>query len=88
MDGVLRPDTHIRLMQTGFHNEVGELGVVSPEPRQIDALGPGEVGYVMAAIREVAQAKVGDTVTDHERPATEPLPGYQSSLVATPTTTT
>ncbi len=77
VDGVLRPDQHIRLMVTGFHNEVDELGVISPEPRQIDALGPGEVGYLMAAIREVAQAKVGDTVTDYAKPATEPLPGYR-----------
>ncbi|CAN5195753.1 translation elongation factor 4 [soil metagenome] len=77
VDGVLRPDTHVRLMATGFHNTVDELGVVSPEPRPVDALGPGEVGYLTAAIKEVAQAKVGDTVTDHARPAAGPLPGYR-----------
>ncbi len=77
VDGVLRPDTHVRLMATGFHNNVDELGVVSPEPRPVDALGPGEVGYLTAAIKEVAQAKVGDTVTDHTRPAAGPLPGYR-----------
>ncbi|MDP8978044.1 MAG: translation elongation factor 4 [Actinomycetota bacterium] len=77
VDGVLRADTHARLMATGFHNQVDELGVVSPEPRPVDALGPGEVGYLTAAIKEVAQAKVGDTVTDHARPAAGPLPGYR-----------
>jgi GTP-binding protein LepA len=77
VDGVFRPDAPIRMMATGFHNQVDELGVVSPEPIPVDALGPGEVGYVMAAIREVAQAKVGDTVTSHARPAPEPLPGYR-----------
>jgi GTP-binding protein LepA len=77
VDGVLRPDAHIRLMATGFHNEIDELGVISPEPQPVDALGPGEVGYFTAAIKEVGQAKVGDTVTDHARPAPEPLPGYR-----------
>ena len=77
IDGVLRPDEHIRLMATGFHNEIDELGVVSPEPIPIDALGPGEVGYLTAAIKEVGLAKVGDTVTDHAKPAPEPLPGYR-----------
>jgi len=77
VDGVLRPDMEIRLMATGFHNEIDELGVISPEPTPIDELGPGEVGYLTAAIKEVGQAKVGDTVTDHARPAPEPLPGYR-----------
>ncbi len=77
VDGMLRPDTHIRLMATGFHNGIDELGVISPEPRPIDALGPGEVGYFTAAIKAVELAKVGDTVTDHARPAPEPLPGYR-----------
>jgi len=77
IDGVLRPDDHIRLMATGFHNEIDELGVISPEPQPIEALGPGEVGFLTAAIKEVALAKVGDTVTDHAHPAGEMLPGYR-----------
>ena len=77
IDGVLRPDQHIRLMATGFHNEIDELGVISPEPQPIDALGPGEVGYLTAAIKEVGLAKVGDTVTDYARPAPQPLHGYR-----------
>jgi GTP-binding protein LepA len=77
VDGMLRPDMDVRLMATGFHNEIDELGVISPEPKPVDALGPGEVGYLTAAIKEVDQARVGDTVTDHVRPAPEPLPGYR-----------
>ncbi|MGH3666038.1 MAG: translation elongation factor 4, partial [Egibacteraceae bacterium] len=77
VDGVFRPDDHIRLLATGFHHEIDELGVISPEPRPVDALGPGEVGYLTAAIKEVALAKVGDTVTDHVHPAPVPLPGYR-----------
>ena len=77
IDGVFRPGMDIRLMVTGFSNDVDELAVISPEPVPIDALGPGEVGYFTAAIKEVGLAKVGDTVTDAARPAAEPLPGYR-----------
>jgi GTP-binding protein LepA len=77
VDGVLRPDMDIRLMATGFHNEIDELGVISPEPKPVTELGPGEVGYLTAAIKDVDLARVGDTVTDHGRPAPEPLPGYR-----------
>jgi GTP-binding protein LepA len=77
VDGVLRPDMDVRLMATGFHNEIDELAVISPEPKPIDALGPGEVGYFTAAIKEVDEARVGDTVTDHANPSPDPLPGYR-----------
>ena len=77
VDGVFRPGMDIRLMATGFHNDIDELAIISPEPKPIEALGPGEVGYFTAAIKEVGLAKVGDTVTDHANPAPEPLPGYR-----------
>jgi GTP-binding protein LepA len=77
VDGVLKPNMDVRLMATGFHNEIDELAVISPEPKPIDALGPGEVGYFTAAIKEVDEARVGDTVTDHANPAPDPLPGYR-----------
>ena len=77
VDGVFRPGMDVRLMATGFHNEIDELAIISPEPKPIDALGPGEVGYFTAAIKEVDHARVGDTVTDHANPAPEPLPGYR-----------
>src|SRR5690606_17854075 len=77
VDRELRPGQEIRLMATGFHNEIDELAVISTEPKPIDRLGPGEVGYFTAAIKEVDQARVGDTVTLHDRPTPQPLPGYR-----------
>ncbi|MEX0658136.1 MAG: translation elongation factor 4 [Egibacteraceae bacterium] len=77
VDGWLRPGMHMRMMATGYHHEIDELAVISPEPKPVDALGPGEVGYFTAAIKEVDSARVGDTVTQHDRPAPEPLPGYR-----------
>ena len=77
VDGVFRPGMEVRLMATGFHNAIDELAVISPEPLPIDALGPGEVGYFTAAIKEVEHARVGDTVTDHRNPVGTALPGYR-----------
>jgi len=77
VDGIFKPGMDIRLMATGFANDIDELAIISPEPKPIDALGPGEVGYFTAAIKEVGLAKVGDTVTDNGRRAPEPLPGYR-----------
>ncbi len=77
VDGELRPRQEVQLCATGFHNEIDELAVLSPEPRPVDRLGPGEVGFLTAAIKEVDQARVGDTVTGHARPAPDPLPGYR-----------
>ncbi|MGH8932675.1 MAG: translation elongation factor 4 [Egibacteraceae bacterium] len=77
VDGQLRPDMDVRLWATGFHNEIDELAVIAPEPLPIDVLGPGEVGYLTAAIKDVALAKVGDTVIDHRNPAPSALPGYR-----------
>ncbi|CAN5152531.1 translation elongation factor 4 [soil metagenome] len=77
VDGRFVHGMDVRLMATGFHNEISELAVISPEPMPIEALGPGEVGYFTAAIKEVDHARVGDTVTDHGNPAANPLPGYR-----------
>ena len=77
VDGIFRPGMDVRLMATGYSNDIDELAIISPEPLPIDALGPGEVGYFTAAIKEVGLAKVGDTVTDDANPAPEPLPGYR-----------
>jgi len=77
VDGRLAPRQDIRLMATGFHHEIDELAVISPEPKPIDELGPGEVGVLTAAIKSVDSARVGDTVTHHRNPAPGPLPGYR-----------
>src|SRR5688500_17437515 len=77
VDGVFVLGMDVRMMATGFHDEIDELAIISPEPKPIDALGPGEVGYFTAAIKEVDHARVGDTVTNHANPAPEALPGYR-----------
>ncbi|HEX2029368.1 MAG TPA: translation elongation factor 4 [Nitriliruptorales bacterium] len=82
VDGRLRKGERIRLMATGFESQIDELGVVSPEPVPVDELGPGEVGYLAASIKEVRQAKIGDTITlaGARHAAGEPLPGYRDPL--------
>ena len=77
VDGVLRAGQPIRMMSTGRPFEVDELGVFTPASKEIDRLNPGDVGYVIAGIRTVADTRVGDTVTDPNNPADEALPGYR-----------
>ena len=77
MDGVLRGGAKVRYMQAGFSQEVEEIGVRMPVPTPVDELGPGEVGYLIAGIKDVGQARSGETVTDAVRPAPEPLAGYR-----------
>ncbi|HXE75717.1 MAG TPA: translation elongation factor 4 [Candidatus Xenobia bacterium] len=76
VDGVLRPKTRIRLHATGQVYEVEQLGVFTPKPLIVDELAAGEVGFVIANIRTVADAKVGDTLMEEERAVVEPLPGF------------
>jgi GTP-binding protein LepA len=76
VDGVLRPKQKIRFMAAARDYEVVGLGVFAPFPKEHPDLGPGEVGFLTAAIKEVADARVGDTITEAARPA-EPLPGFQ-----------
>jgi GTP-binding protein LepA len=77
VDGELRPGMRIRLMATGKEAEVDRLAVLAPTLVEIESLGPGEVGVVMAGIKEVADTQIGDTVTDAGRPTTTPLPGFK-----------
>jgi GTP-binding protein LepA len=77
IDGMLRPKTKVRLMAMKQDYEVLELGVFSPKATPVDELGVGEVGFVVANIKVVADAKIGDTVTETHRPTTEPFPGFK-----------
>lgn len=77
-DGVLRQGMKIQLMSSGKIYEVDKLGVFAPRPLTVDSLGPGEVGFVMAAIKDVTEARVGDTVTDPSRPTAKALPGFKT----------
>ena len=76
-DGVLRAGMRIQFVSTGTVYEVGQIGVFAPRPLAVSTLGPGEVGFVMANIKTVTEARVGDTITDAERPTRQPLPGFK-----------
>jgi GTP-binding protein LepA len=77
-DGVLRVGQRVQLMSSGKIYEVSRLGVFAPRPLVVEELGPGEVGFVMAGIREVTEARIGDTLTDPECPTTAPCPGFKA----------
>lgn len=76
-DGIVRKGDMIKLMNTDKKYEVTEVGVCSPGPVETDSLKAGEVGYICASIKHVADARVGDTITIAEDPTSEPLPGYK-----------
>ena len=79
-DGVLKRGMRVRMMSTGAVHEIERTGVFAPKPTHVDQLGPGEIGFVTASIKRVADCKVGDTITEDRRPATEALPGFRPSL--------
>jgi len=76
VDGQLSHREKSLMMSTGAAHDTLEVGVISPEPTPTDGLGAGEVGYLITGVKNVRQARVGDTVTSAARPAAEPLPGY------------
>ena len=80
MEGTLRTGQNVRLMASGAEYEVLECGYLKPlGMEKTDALMAGEVGYFTASIKNVADTRVGDTITEAERPAAEPLPGYKAA---------
>jgi GTP-binding protein LepA len=76
-DGVLKAGMKIRMMATGATHTVEKVGVFTPKGVPVPELGPGEVGFLTAGIKTVADCKVGDTITDEKRLAAEPLPGFK-----------
>ncbi len=80
IDGHLYPRERIAMMSTKTTHELLEIGVSSPEPTPSKGLGVGEVGYLITGVKDVRQSKVGDTVTDQAKPATEALVGYREPL--------
>ncbi|GGA36553.1 elongation factor 4 [Kroppenstedtia guangzhouensis] len=77
VDGVIRKGMKVRMMSTGKEFEVTEVGVFTPKPVSRDELNVGEVGFMVASIKNVKDTRVGDTITDANRPAPAPLPGYR-----------
>ena len=80
VDGVLRKGMKIRMMAAGTSHQVEQVGVFTPKPVQTGELGPGEIGFITAGIKEVAETSVGDTITDDRKPTTQALPGFKPSL--------
>ena len=78
-EGTLRPGMRITLMSSGKEYEVAKVGVFAPHAQAVPDIGPGEVGFVMAGIKEVREARVGDTLTAAERPTAAALPGFQAA---------
>src|SRR6516165_7799636 len=76
-EGTLRRQMKIRLWSNGRVFEVETLGVLTPKPVEVDELVAGEVGFMIANIKNVADTKIGDTITEDDRPAIEPLPGFE-----------
>jgi GTP-binding protein LepA len=77
MEGRLRKGQQVAFMQAGTAHLIDRVGCFRPKIEQLQELGPGEIGFITAQIKDVAQARVGDTLTDAKRPATEPLPGFK-----------
>jgi GTP-binding protein LepA len=77
MAGVLKKGQQIKFMATGTQHLVDRVGCFRPKIEQLTELGPGEIGFITAQIKEVAQTAVGDTITDAKRPAVEALPGFK-----------
>ena len=76
-DGVVKPGMKIKLMSTGRIFEISEVGIFSPKRTKTNELKAGAVGYVVAGMKDVSDTKVGDTLTDADRPTMTPLPGYR-----------
>ncbi|HML31664.1 MULTISPECIES: translation elongation factor 4 [Sporomusa] len=77
MNGCIKPGMKIKMMATNKVFDVTEVGVFKPYLANIDELGPGQVGFIAASIKNVKDTRVGDTITGAERPVAEPLPGYR-----------
>ena len=79
-EGTVAPGLKIRMMATGTVYQVDRVGVHTPGRREVDRLGPGEIGYLTASIKSVSDCRVGDTITDSRRPTDVPLPGFKPSV--------
>ena len=77
IDGVLKKGMRIRMMGADAHYEVDRIGVFRPKMTEVAELGPGEIGFITAQIKQVADTRVGDTITDDKRPTAEALPGFK-----------
>ena len=77
LDGHFKKNMRIRMMGADAHYEVDRLGVFRPKMQEVESLGPGEIGYITAQIKQVADTRIGDTITDDKRPTASALPGFK-----------
>jgi GTP-binding protein LepA len=80
VDGVLKKGMRIRMMGTKAAYDVDRVGVFTPKRVEMDIIGPGEIGFLTASIKEVADTRVGDTITDDRKPVANPLPGFRPAI--------
>src|SRR5215218_6855639 len=80
VDGVMKKGSRVRMMGTGAAYDIERVGFFTPKMTQVDELGPGEIGFITAAIKEVADTRVGDTITDDKKPVTDMLPGFKPAI--------
>jgi GTP-binding protein LepA len=80
VDGTLKAGDRIRMMGTGAAYDVDRVGVFTPKKLAVEELGPGEIGFLTASIKEVADTRVGDTITDDRKPVAEALPGFKPAI--------
>ncbi|MDF1716721.1 MAG: translation elongation factor 4 [Antarcticimicrobium sp.] len=80
MDGVLKKGERIKMMQNGSIHHVDRIGVFCPQMQAVDELGPGEIGFLTASIKQVRDTRVGDTITHEKRGCDKPLPGFKPSV--------
>ncbi len=77
VEGTIKKGVKIRMMSNGAAHMVEQVGVFTPKKVNVDAIGPGEVGFIITGIKQVADTNVGDTITEERRPAAAPLPGFR-----------
>ncbi|MEM9469211.1 MAG: translation elongation factor 4 [Pseudomonadota bacterium] len=80
VDGYLRKGQKVKFMATGAVRELDRVGIFSPKIEQTDILGPGEMGFITASIKDISETKVGDTITDEKNPCVDGLPGFKPSV--------
>lgn len=79
-DGILRKKQNIRMMSSGLSYTIDKIGVFTPKMKDVDALYPGEVGFITASIKSIEDCNIGDTITDNKNPCLEALPGFKPSV--------
>jgi GTP-binding protein LepA len=80
MDGRMKKGDRVRMIQTGATYNVERIGVFRPQMELVESLGPGEIGFITASIKQVRDTRVGDTITHEKRPCAQPLPGFKPSV--------